>query len=734
MKSFLSIKDRLLIFALSISLIPIAVITTIYYFHSRSALKFEIIEKLKAVAESRERHILSTMEKMKVQTGDFSSEEFIRKSFEKIVLGRASKQDAVIRLNTYLKKNKLPLHSRRLMAIILVDKHGKVISSTNEKLIGMDFSSQDIFTQGIHKGYGEVSVGQPHSSSYLDKNYICISAPIISKHSAESLGIIINVYSLAILNEITTNRVGMGETGEVYLVNRDKIMLTESLFIEDAPLKLIVDTEPVRRIIENGKKMVGIYKDYRGLFVAGVSMDLPEYNWILLAETNKADAFAPLKMLSIVALILGVVGVAAVTSLGIAFAVSTSRPIENLTIATTRLAAGDLGYRLKITRGDEIGFLTNSFNTMAEKLEKANDELRKLFNAVEQSPVTVVITDTKGDIEYVNPKFTQTTGYTSDEAIKQNSRILKSGKQSPEVYKHLWDTILSGKEWRGEFHNKKKNDELYWELASISPIRNSAGVITHFLAVKENITERKLAEEKLQQSATELKRSNEELQHFAYIASHDLQEPLRMISSYLQLIEKRYKGKLDTDADEFIGYAVDGASRLQKMINALLEYSRVDTSGRQFESTNGAVALEQAIANLKVTIEESGAVVTHDPLPTVMVDGSQFPRIFQNLIGNAIKFRGKEPPHVHISSRRMENEWVFSVQDNGIGIGPEYHQRLFAIFKRLHGREYPGLGLGLSICKKIIKRHGGQIWVESGHGKGSTFYFTIPMRGEKKQA
>lgn len=571
------------------------------------------MEKLKAVAESRERHILSTMERMKVRTVDFSSDGFIRHSFERIIHGGTSGQSSVIRLNKYLSKNKLSLYRHRLIAIILLDKYGKVISSTNEKLTGMDFSSQDVFMQGIQKRYGEAYAGQPYYSSYLDKNYLCISAPIISKHSAELLGIIINVYSLAILDEITTNRVGMGETGEVYLVNRDMIMLTESRFIENAPLKLLVDTEPVQRIIENGKEMVGIYKDYRGQLVVGASMDLPEYNWILLAETNKKEAFSPLKMLGIVALILGVVGAAGVTSLGIVFAVSTSRPILDLTKATERLAGGDLEHRVKVTRTDEIGSLANSFNAMSEELERV---------------------------------------------------------------------------------------------------------------IREHVQ----AEKELKRYSGELKRSNEELQHFAYVASHDLQEPLRMISSYLQLIKRRYKGRLDADADEFIDYAVDGASRLQTMINGLLEYSRVDRSGKSLEPADCGVILERAITNLKVAITESSAVITHDPLPTVMADDTQLLHVFQNLIANAIKFRGNEPPHIHISVTRNENEWTFSVRDNGIGIDPEYNERLFNIFKRLHGREYPGIGLGLSICKKIINRHGGKIWVESEPGKGATFYFTIPLR------
>lgn len=206
-----------------------------------------------------------------------------------------------------------------------------------------------------------------------------------------------------------------------------------------------------------------------------------------------------------------------------------------------------------------------------------------------------------------------------------------------------------------------------------------------------------------------------------------------MVLSYTQLLAQRYKGKLDTDADEFIQYAVDGTSRMQTLINDLLAYSRVGTQGKDFEPTDGEAIFEQAVANLKAAIEESGATVTHDALPTVIGDSSQLVQLLQNLISNAVKFRGQEPPRIHIAAEPKENEWLFSVRDNGIGIDPEYHDRIFIIFQRLHGREdYPGTGIGLTICKKIVERHGGRIWVESEPGQGATFYFTIPMEEGNK--
>jgi light-regulated signal transduction histidine kinase (bacteriophytochrome) len=210
------------------------------------------------------------------------------------------------------------------------------------------------------------------------------------------------------------------------------------------------------------------------------------------------------------------------------------------------------------------------------------------------------------------------------------------------------------------------------------------------------------------------------------VASHDLQEPLRMVASFTQLLEQRYRGKLDADADDFIGFAVDGARRMQALVNDLLAYSRVGTRGKELAPTDSEAVLEIALANLKTAMDETGATVTHDPLPTVAADETQLSQVFQNLVGNARKFRGTEAPRVHVSAQPEDGQWRFSVRDNGIGIDPKHAERIFVIFQRLHARpEYPGTGMGLAISKRIVERHGGRIWVESELGKGATFYFTI---------
>ena len=266
-----------------------------------------------------------------------------------------------------------------------------------------------------------------------------------------------------------------------------------------------------------------------------------------------------------------------------------------------------------------------------------------------------------------------------------------------------------------------------------------------YRAIQQEMTERKQAEASLkklneelelrvQERTAELKdantnllHSNRELEQFAYVASHDLQEPLRAINSYTQLLARKYQGNLDAKADKYIGYIVEGATRMQQLINDLLNFSRVGTQAKELEAIACEAVLSKVLSNLKVAIAESRTVVTHDPLPTVMGDEIQLIQLFQNLIGNAVKFRREERLQVHISAVPRENEWVFSISDNGIGMESEYFERIFTLFQRLHSKsEYPGTGIGLAVCKKIVERHQGRIWVESTLGVGSTFHFTIP--------
>ncbi|MGM0408444.1 MAG: sensor histidine kinase [Bacteroidota bacterium] len=259
-----------------------------------------------------------------------------------------------------------------------------------------------------------------------------------------------------------------------------------------------------------------------------------------------------------------------------------------------------------------------------------------------------------------------------------------------------------------------------------SVVRDEKNMLVKVLGVCTDLTDVKIAEEKQMIAMKNMKRSNEELEQFAYVASHDLQEPLRMVSSFTQLLEQRYSDKLDDDAKEFIGYAVDGANRMQKLINDLLNYSRITTQGEEFKIVDLSTILGYASSNLYEKILETNTIVTNDELPKINGDESQMVRLFQNLIDNAIKYKGNLSPRIHVSSKLTPGFWQISVKDNGMGIDPQYSERIFQIFQRLHGKEeYSGTGIGLAICKRIVERHGGKIWVESTEGEDSEFFFTI---------
>jgi PAS domain S-box-containing protein len=351
---------------------------------------------------------------------------------------------------------------------------------------------------------------------------------------------------------------------------------------------------------------------------------------------------------------------------------------------------------------------------------------------LEAAPDPMVLVNQGWDIVLVNLQAEKVFGYRRDELIGLSAtRLISDGSVEQLV-------AYAGRSADGAFATENNSgidvvgrhkDGTNFPIAvTLSPLETEEGTL---LAVAiRDITTRKKAEAILQQTVADLNRSNEELGQFAYIASHDLQEPLRMVASYTQLLSKRYKGRLDSDADEFIAFAVDGANRMQRLIQDLLAYSQVGTKGQDLVDVSSEGALESAIVNLRGAIEDSGAQVTHDPLPIVLADAGQLIQLFQNLIGNAVKYQGPGVPRIHVSSERNgATKWNFSVTDNGLGIDAKYFEKIFGMFQRLHGREeFAGTGIGLAICKKIVERHGGKISVESELGRGSTFRFGMKGR------
>jgi PAS domain S-box-containing protein len=380
---------------------------------------------------------------------------------------------------------------------------------------------------------------------------------------------------------------------------------------------------------------------------------------------------------------------------------------------------------------DSAGNL-RGYSEISHDLSETKESGAKYRGLLEAAPDAMVVVNQGGEIVLLNVQAEKQFGYRRDELVGQKvkniipegfaERLIADGTRS--AAEALAQQIGAGIELYGR---RKDGSEFPIEIM-LSPLESAEGILV--TAAIRNISVRKNAEKHLVKTVGELKRSNDELQQFAYVASHDLQEPLRMVASYTQLLAKRYQGRLDSDADDFIAYAVDGCNRMQGLIQDLLAYSRAGTDTKAHRAISSDKALKEALTNLRTTIEESGAIVTHDLLPDITTDDTQLAQVFQNLVGNAIKYRSAEIPHVHVSAAKNGgNEWIFSVRDNGLGIDPQYFERIFVLFQRLHGqKEFKGTGIGLTICKKILERLGGSIWVESQPEKGSTFYFALPGR------
>lgn len=372
-------------------------------------------------------------------------------------------------------------------------------------------------------------------------------------------------------------------------------------------------------------------------------------------------------------------------------------------------------------------FISSLFDITDRKIaeRQLQENERKYRELVQNANSAIIRWKSDGTIVFFNEFAQAFFGYRPEEIIGQPVGILVP--QTDSTGGDLSTLVQSIVDHPEQFVNVVNENicsdgRRVWMAWTNKPIYDEHGRAAEILAVGLDITERKRMED-------ELLRSNAELEQFAYVASHDLQEPLRTVSGMVQLLQQRYQGKLDERADEYIGHAVDGSNRMQQLINDLLDFSRVERKGNPFKTTDMNHVLQMALASLHVAIAESGAQITSDPLPTVMADAGQLTQVLQNLIGNAIKFRGEEPLKVHVGAEKIENGWQFAVRDNGIGIDPQYFERVFLIFQRLHTRsKYPGTGIGLALCKKIIERHGGRMWIQSEVKHGATFFFTIPER------
>ena len=365
-------------------------------------------------------------------------------------------------------------------------------------------------------------------------------------------------------------------------------------------------------------------------------------------------------------------------------------------------------------------------NELEKLLLTTNQELNQFKYALDQSSI-VAITDSKGIITYVNDTFCEISQFSKKELIGNTHKIINSGHHPRAFFKDLWKTIGNGDVWVGEIKNKAKDGSFYWVYTSIVPFKNSEGKVYQYLAIRQDVTDRKKAELLSLQNTEKIKEQNKELEQFAYIASHDLQEPLRTVTSFAGLLEEEYSEKLDENANQYLEFISQASKRMSELVKGLLDYSRIG-KGKEKVIVDCNQIVNEIQQDLSVIISETNAQIKVENLPTISAYSTELRLLFQNLISNAIKFRkNNQKPLIKISAKKKEQYYHFLIEDNGIGIANKHIEKIFIIFQRLHNKhEYNGSGIGLAHCRKIVALHGGEIWVESELKKGSNFHFTIP--------
>ena len=681
----MKIRMKFLVILLSFILITGAATITISEIFSTTIVEQEVHDHLESVAKSRANHIETILKQYKQTVERMATGIHFRNIVDPSKDYNQSIEQVNRRINTIIHT------SVDISRIIILDKKGIVVASSHTD-IGQNKSAAEIFLKGKEGVY----IGDFHISNFTGNIVISVAAPILVNGKFSGV-LIVNYDAERGLFKITTDRTGLGETGEIYLVNKDGYMITPSRFVNNTFRKQKVDTSESRECHElseeeeeREREEIEIYENYMGKMVLGAHYKIKGMNWCLLAEINEAEAFAPVTMLTHTLLsVLAIVSVLGII-LSILLSRKITKPIVKLHQGTEEIINGNLDYKVGTEARDETGQLSRAFDRMTADLKKSREKLEASSRGLEKKV---------------------------EERTNELAEKVKESEEQTMATQNLLEDV-----------NETKNE--------LEASRQAILNLVHDLETEKREVES--AKERLEATNVKLERSNKELQDFAYIASHDLREPMRKISAFGQLLQKSLKGKLDEDEEENFAFMIDGATRMQQMVDDLLVYSRVSTKAKPPERVDlNAVIEDLENVELAVQVEEtSGVINVPEPLPPVHADPSQIHQLLQNLLGNGLKYYRKGvPPVITVRGRVVNGNMVrIEVQDNGIGIEEQYCANIFGMFKRLHSREdYEGSGIGLAVCKKIVERHGGEIGVESNPGMGSTFWFTMPITIDELQ-
>jgi signal transduction histidine kinase/predicted transcriptional regulator len=639
-----------------------------------------ICDHLVTAAQSRANHIETILNERRQNIELMATGNHFRNTVDPSKDYNQSIEQVNRRINTILQTNE------DISRVRVLDKNGIVIASSHTD-VGYDKSASEIFL----KGKEEVYISDLYISNFTGNEVISVAAPILVNGEFSGV-IVVNFDAEKGLFEITTDRAGLGETGETYLVNKDDYMISPARFANDTFLKLKVDTGHSGAELEDVKHF-GTYeqehevvssKNYLDRDVIRTHAHIFDMGWVMVVELSEEEAFAPVAALTRAMLLLLTILLVVSTILAILLSRAITKPIVKLHNGTEEITKGNLDFKVGTKASDEIGQLSRAFDSMTAKLKESKAEMEEYTGGLEEKV---------------------------EKRTKELDEKIKEGEEQVMATQNLLDDVNATKDRLDVSQHAMLN--MVQDLETEKHEAESAKTAFEAINIK-------------------LERSNKELQDFTYIASHDLREPLRKVSAFGQLLQESLKGKLDEDEEENFAFMIDGATRMQQLVNDLLVYSRVTTKAKPPER----VDLNEVIKNLKdvelaVQVEEAGGVINvPEPLPSVHADPSQIHQLLQNLIGNGLKYSRKGvAPVITVRSRQEAGKTVrIEVQDNGIGIKEEYYANIFGMFKRLYSREeYEGSGIGLAICKKIVERHGGEIGVESNLDGGSTFWFTVPI-------
>jgi len=724
----MKLAPRLTLLFLLIAIIPLIIVGAAVYENSRQTIVRQTTNHLISINTLKEAELNRWIEDGKNALELLARRPYFKDSFADVLRahapggrehGKAQEQIVEDHLSPYVGTGNF------LEIFILRPEDGRILIATDPAREGKYQEDQSYFVEGRKGTY----IQNVTYSQSLDQPVMVIAAPIKDRQD-RLIAVLAGRSDLGELTRIMEQGRSFSQTEDTYLVNRFNFFVTEPRFGKNFALKKTVRTRAVNEALK-GNSGVGLYNDYREIPVLGAYKWLANRELCLITEIDQSEAFAPVVRMGwiVTAVLLTVACAAALATFF--FARTITRPVGRLVQGAGEIGRGRLDYRAGASADDEIGELSRAFDRMATQLDAttvSRDELarEKDFSdsVINCLPGVFYLFDEKGRLIRWNTNFERVTEYSADEVSRMTFLDFISPEQQDLVAEKIEQAFLRGEaSVEAGFLTKSGRSVPFF----MTGVRVGVGDKRLAAGVGIDIAERKRAEEALGRLNEDLLRSNKDLEEFAYVASHDLQEPLRMVASYTQLLAERYKGQLDEKAMKYIAYAVEGAVRMQQLINGLLTYSRMGARGRPVETVDSHALLGEAIRNLGAAIDESHAIITAEELPAVSADPTQLVHLFQNLLSNAVKFRSEEYPRVHVSAHDAGKEWIFSVKDNGIGIDRQYSDRIFLIFQRLHTRtEYPGTGIGLALCKRIVERHGGRIWFESEPGKGSSFFFSLP--------